>query len=259
MDNSLKYRYFIKLAYNGEKYHGWQTQPNAPSVQQTINEAISTILQQKINIVGCGRTDTGVHAKEFYAHFDLGISISDNLENITNRLNHFLPKDISIFKIIPVKPDMHARFDAISRSYKYLISTRKDPFYKDFSYYLHEPLDVAKMNEAAKILFEFKDFTSFSKVHTQVKTNNCRIMEAFWEETGHLLVFNITADRFLRNMVRAIVGTLLDVGRGKITINDFRQIIESKNRSNAGYSVPAKGLFLTHIQYPEGIESLAGI
>jgi tRNA pseudouridine38-40 synthase len=253
MGNALKYRYFIKLAYNGANYHGWQIQPNAPSVQQTINEAVSTILQQEINIVGCGRTDTGVHAKEFFAHFDLSEDISAERDDITRRLNHFLPKDISIFKIIPVDSDTHARFDAVSRSYKYIVSRRKDPFYKDFSYYVHDNLNIEKMNEAAETLFEFTDFTSFSKLHTQVKTNDCRIMQAQWEEKDHLLIFKITADRFLRNMVRAIVGTLLDVGRGKISTDDFKSIIESKNRSNAGYSVPAKGLFLTEVDYPPNI------
>lgn len=251
MEISKKYRYFIKLAYNGANYSGWQIQPNAPSVQQTINEAVSTILQQEINIVGCGRTDTGVHAKEFYAHFDINEDISNKTKDIARRLNHFLPKDISVFKIIPVDSEAHARFDAISRSYKYIVSQRKDPFYKDFSYFIHDNLRIDKMNKAAETLFEFTDFTSFSKLHTQVKTNNCKIMQAYWEEKNHLLVFNITADRFLRNMVRAIVGTLLDVGKNKITIDDFKKIIESKNRSNAGYSVPAKGLFLTHIEYPE--------
>ena len=253
MENTTQYRYFLKIAYNGANYHGWQIQPNAPSVQQTVNEAISTILQRKINIVGCGRTDTGVHAKEFFAHFDLSEDISTKCEDITRRLNHFLPKDISIFKIIPVSPDAHARFDAVSRSYEYIVSTRKDPFYKDFSYYVHDNLNIDKMNEAAETLLEFTDFTSFSKLHTQVKTNNCKIIKAYWKKKGHLLIFKITADRFLRNMVRAIVGTLLDVGRGKISTDDFKRIIESKNRSNAGYSVPAKGLFLTHIEYPAGL------
>ncbi len=255
MESLQKYRYFLNLAYNGANYSGWQIQPNALSVQQTIDEAISTILQQEINIVGCGRTDTGVHAKEFFAHFDLDKNISDKTEDITKRLNHFLPKDISIFKFIPVDSDAHARFDAVSRSYKYIVSRRKDPFYKDFSYYVHDNLNIDKMNEAAQILFEFTDFTSFSKLHTQVKTNNCKILQAYWGKKGHLLIFNITADRFLRNMVRAIVGTLLDVGRDKKTIEEFKNIIESKNRSNAGYSVPAQGLFLTKVDYPPNIFS----
>ncbi len=255
MQQNTRYRYFLKLAYNGANYHGWQIQSNAQSVQETINSAISTILRVDINVVGCGRTDTGVHAKEFYAHFDLNTDISSNRKEIIRRLNLFLPKNISIFDIIPVDIKAHTRFDAVSRSYQYIISKRKDPFYQDFSYYVHDNLNIDIINKAAGLLLDYTDFTSFSKLHTQVRTNNCKIMKAYWEEKGHLLIFNITADRFLRNMVRAIVGTLLDVGRGKKSIDDFKNIIESKNRSNAGYSVPAKGLFLTRIQYPEGMVS----
>ncbi len=258
MENSAKYRYFLKLAYNGANYNGWQIQNNAPSVQQTINEALSTILQRHINVVGCGRTDAGVHAKEFYAHFDIDKDISRERGEIVRRLNHFLPKDIGIFNLIPVTKDAHARFDAVSRSYRYIITTKKDPFMNDFSYFVHHNLSLKRMNEAANILFNHTDFTSFSKLHTQVKTNNCKILNAGWKEKGNLLVFEITADRFLRNMVRAIVGTLLDVGRGKISAEDFNAIIESKNRSNAGFSVPAKGLFLMKVQYPENMFSLNG-
>ncbi len=253
MQQNTKYRYFLKLAYNGANYSGWQIQSNAPSIQETVNSAISTILQVDINVVGCGRTDTGVHAKEFYAHFDLNTDISSNRKEIIKRLNHFLPKDISIFDIIPINKEAHARFDAVSRSYQYIISNRKDPFYKDFSYYVHNNLNIDIMNKTASLLLDYTDFTSFSKLHTQVKTNNCKIMKAYWEEIDHLLIFSITADRFLRNMVRAIVGTLLDVGRGKKSIEEFKKIIESKNRSNAGYSVPPQGLFLTNIEYPTNI------
>lgn len=245
-------RYFIELAYNGKNYNGWQIQDNAPSVQQTINEAISVILKENINIVGCGRTDTGVHARQFYAHFDLEEKIQHlPIENLINKLNGLLPRDISIYNIFPVQPELHARFSAIKRTYEYKISKCKDPFDFDFSYYCPYSLNLQLMNKAASLLLTYSDFTSFSKLHTQVKTNFCKIEHATWQENKYSLIFRITADRFLRNMVRAIVGTLIDVGREKISIQEFYIIIESKNRSNAGFSVPAKGLYLTEITYPE--------
>ena len=245
-------RYFIELAYNGQNYNGWQIQENAPSIQQTINEAISTVLQQKVNIVGCGRTDTGVHARQFYAHFDFKKSIHKiDLNSLVGKLNGILSWDISIKNIFLVEPELHARFGAIKRTYEYKISKRKDPFYHDLAYNCPYQLDIDLMNEAASILLKYDDFTSFSKLHTQTKTNNCKIEEAHWTEKDHLLIFKISADRFLRNMVRAIVGTLIDVGRGKISIEDFKTIIDSKNRSNAGFSVPAKGLYLTEVLYPD--------
>lgn len=248
----MKQRYFIELAYNGKNYNGWQIQENAPSVQAALNKAISIALQEKVNIVGCGRTDTGVHAQQFYAHFDLENSpLEIDYNKLKNKLNGILPWDISIYNIFQVKTDLHARFSAIKRSYVYKISKRKDPFEHDFTYYHPHQLNKEKMNEAAILLLSYSDFTSFSKLHTQVKTNNCKIESAEWFEEDHLLIFKISADRFLRNMVRAIVGTLIDIGREKISIQEFKTIIESKNRSNAGYSVPAKGLYLTEVIYSD--------
>ena len=245
-------RYFLKLAYNGSNYHGWQIQDNAPSVQETINTAISTQTGFEINLSGCGRTDTGVHAREFYAHFDLDKTIDDR-EKFVFKLNSFLPSDIVIFDLIPVHPEANARFDALSRTYEYHITRSKDPFRNDLAYSLFGDLDIEKMNVAIEILKEYTDFTSFSKLHTQVKTNNCKITEAYWKQNEDLLVFNITADRFLRNMVRAIVGTLLEIGKGKSNIEYLRKIINAKDRSKAGFSVPAQGLYLTKIQYPKTI------
>ena len=247
-------RYFIHLTYKGSQFHGWQIQENAPTVQQFINEGLETLLQTDINVTGCGRTDTGVHAHNFYAHFDIEKELSEEKRtDLCFKMNRFLPKEISVFSIRSVKERSHARFDAVARTYKYFISRRKDPFLEDFSYYLYGDLDVELMNEAAKEMMTFTDFTSFSKLHTQTKTNNCKVTEAYWEEDGHKLIFTIKADRFLRNMVRAIVGTLLDVGHHKINIDEFKKIIESKNRSDAGYSVPAKALFLEEIEYPNEI------
>ncbi|WP_313807877.1 tRNA pseudouridine(38-40) synthase TruA [Flavobacterium sp.] len=241
-------RYFIEFAYNGKNYHGWQYQPQSISVQETLNKALSTLLKKEIDVVGAGRTDTGVHAKQMYAHFDF----EENLDSEfwTKKLNSFLPKDIVVFGLISLHEDAHARFDATSRTYEYHIHTFKDAFEHEGSWYHFHPLDVAKMNEAAKILFEYKDFECFSKVHTDVRTFNCDIKEAFWQQDGNRLVFTISADRFLRNMVRAIVGTLIGVGLGKISLEDFRKIIESKDRGKAGFSVPAHGLYLTKVNYP---------
>ncbi len=247
-------RYFVKLAYNGTNYHGWQIQDNARTVQQELNEKISLMLNQKVNLVGCGRTDTGVHAREFYAHFDLPDEYGEMDEMLAFRLNAFLPGDIVIYQVFQVPSGFHARFDAKSRTYKYYISRQKDPFMAGLSYFYHAPLDIKKMNEASGILFGYEDFTSFSKLHTQTKTNICRIMEAGWEEKDGMLVFTIKADRFLRNMVRAIVGTNLEIGKGKLAVEDMKRIIEAKDRSQAGFSVPAQGLFLEKIEYnfPDG-------
>ena len=241
-------RYFIKFAYNGTKYHGWQYQPNAISVQETLNKVFSTLLQEEIDIVGAGRTDTGVHASEMFGHFDTDKEF--DLENLKRRANSFLPKDIAVFKIIPVHIDAHARFDATSRTYHYHISTVKDVFSNDLAWFNQNPLDVEAMNEAAKILLDFTDFECFSKSNTDVFTYNCKITEAYWKKENNQLIFTITADRFLRNMVRAIVGTLVNIGLHKITKKDFIAIIESKDRKKAGFSVPAQGLFLTKITYP---------
>ncbi|WP_088323794.1 tRNA pseudouridine(38-40) synthase TruA [Polaribacter tangerinus] len=240
-------RYFIALSYNGKNYHGWQVQPDVVSVQEKINSAISTIFQEQIEVVGAGRTDTGVHASEMFAHFEVDYEITGD---IAHKLNAILPNDIVVSKVFLVAEDMHARFSAVSRSYEYRIWLGRNPFLLDFSWQIHsQDLDIALMNEAASVLLEYENFQTFSKVKTEVYTFNCDVTEAVWRKEGNLLTFYITANRFLRNMVRAIVGTLVDVGLGKITVLEFRSIIESKNRSNAGLSVPAKGLFLTKIKY----------
>ena len=240
-------RFFIELSYNGTNYHGWQIQPDAVSVQEKINSALSTIYQKEIEVVGAGRTDTGVHASQMFAHFDVDNDIDKNL---VFKLNSILPNDIFIKNIMQVADEKHARFDAIERSYEYRIWLGRNPFLLDFSWQIHsQKPDVNRMNEAAKLLLEYEDFESFSKVKTDVYTFNCNVTQAFWKQENELLTFYISANRFLRNMVRAIVGTLLDVGLGKLTVADFKEIIESKNRSNAGLSVPAKGLFLTQIKY----------
>ncbi len=247
-------RYFVRLAYNGARYLGWQLQKQTPTVQEVVNDAFTRIMRQEINVTGCGRTDTGVHARSFYAHFDLPSALSQQeVRHLVKKLNGFLPRDIAIFDILPVRPDANARFSAIKRTYKYQISTAKDPFLTNSAYAYFSNLDVAKMNAAAGVLFDYTDFTSFSKVNTQVKTNNCKIMEANWEQEGNLLVFTITADRFLRNMVRAIVGTFLDIGRGKLSLLGLRRVIESLDRGEAGYSVPPHGLYLHSVEYPEEI------
>lgn len=253
--NYSMYRYFIQLAYFGSNYFGWQIQKNQISIQEVVNKAFSTLLNKEIDITGCGRTDTGVHAKDYYAHFDYEEFLSpEQLKNLVFKLNSFLPKDIAIKKIFSVKENAHARFDAVSRTYKYFISREKNPFFQESSWYVFGNIDVDKLNEAAAILLEYTDFSSFSKTHTQVKTNNCKIIEAYWSfDENNLLVFTITADRFLRNMVRAIVGTLVDIGLGKIPIEQLHEIIKSKNRSKAGTSVPAKALFLFKVEYDENI------
>lgn len=245
-------RYFIQLSYKGTNYHGWQIQPNAISVQEVLEKTLSTVLRQKIEVVGAGRTDTGVHASFFVLHFDVNEELN-YLENLVYKLNSLLPTDIAIQKIWLVANDLHARFSAVSRTYKYYISTKKNPFKADTSFKYLLPLNIDKMNEAARILAEYEDFTSFSRLHTDVKTNNCKILWAEWEVLNTQLIFTIKADRFLRNMVRAIVGTLLEVGKGKLSLNDFRKIIEAKDRAAAGASAPAKGLFLVDVEYPEEI------
>jgi len=240
-------RYFLKFAYNGTHYHGWQSQLNAVTVQETIEKALSTILASEIDTVGAGRTDTGVHAKQMYAHFDFDGFF--DIPQLVYKLNSFLPKDIAILDIIPVHEDAHARFDAKSRTYEYHMHTAKDVFSTDLSWYYHNALDVEKMNVAANMLLRHRDFECFSKVNTDVNTFNCTVTHAHWELRGNKLTFKITADRFLRNMVRAIVGTLINVGLGKTALEEFTQIIESRDRSKAGFSVPAHGLYLTHIGY----------
>ena len=240
-------RYFIELAYKGTDYHGWQYQPNAASVQETLNKALTMLFKVPIDIVGAGRTDAGVHARQMYAHFDLDFEI--DVAYYIHKLNSFLPQSIAIIDIHQVHPEAHARFDASKRTYEYHIHRKKNAFVSDDSWYYSLPLDVVAMNEACQILFQHIDFECFSKTHTDVNTFNCTIFEAQWEELGDKLVFTIAADRFLRNMVRAIVGTMVEIGKGKISLDDFVKIIEGKDRSKAGFSVPAQGLFLTQITY----------
>jgi len=241
-------RYFVKLSYKGTHFHGWQIQPNAISVQEVLQKAFSLLLREDIAVVGAGRTDTGVHALNYIAHFET-VKRIENPNQLIYKLNSFLTDDIVVYDIFPVSDEMHARFSAISRTYEYRIHQKKNPFLTDTSLYLYEKLDFELMNSAAEILFEYKDFTSFSKLHTNTKTNFCKILRAEWIERDNQNIFIITADRFLRNMVRAVTGTLLDIGRGKISKDDFRKIIESKDRSSAGVSVPARGLFLTEIKF----------
>lgn len=248
----LKYyntlRYFVSFSYLGKAYHGWQRQPNAITVQQKMEEAFATLLRQPVSLVGAGRTDTGVHAREMVAHADLE-EISD-IPLLLYRLNAILPDDIAIYALQPVIAGTHARFDALERTYEYLIVREKDPFNTDLAHLLNIPLDVDAMNEVAGILLEFTDFRCFSRSKTDVKTYDCDIRVANWRQEGQFLIFTITANRFLRNMVRAIVGTLLEVGQGKISREDVKGIIKSRDRSQAGVSVPAKGLYLTRISYP---------
>ncbi len=243
-------RYALILSYNGARFHGWQIQPNAVSVQAESEHALSLLLHENVSVMGAGRTDTGVHAEYFVAHFDVQNPIADT-EKLASRLNRFLAQDIAIHKIIQVSDDFHARFSASSRTYEYRVHKQKNPFLHERSMLLVGNFNFEKMNEAAQILFDYQDFTSFSKLHTVVKTNNCKIMHAEWTQRGAQMIFTIKADRFLRNMVRAVVGTLFDVGTGKISMSDFRQIIEQKNRCSAGASVPGYALYLTDIAYPE--------
>ncbi len=245
-------RYFIELAYNGTRFHGWQVQPNADTVQENLEKALSTICRENISVTGAGRTDTGVHASYFVAHFDSEKTDLDH-PDFAYKLNSFLNSDIAIFKLTKVGAEAHARFDASSRTYHYYINVRKDPFALENSWYLRKNLDVESMNEACNVLFDYEDFTSFSKLHTDVKTNNCKIFHARWSHRDNGLVFTITADRFLRNMVRAVVGTMVEIGTGKQVVSDLRKIIEAKDRSAAGVSAPPQGLFLAHIAYPENV------
>lgn len=242
-------RYFLRLAYNGANYHGWQSQPNAVSVQSTIEEALTMVLRVPTAITGAGRTDAGVNAREMYAHFDVAEPIAD-AAGLVNRLNSILPRDIAIYDLIAVHEDAHARFDATARTYKYFLHTEKSPFLHAQSYFCRVPLDFDKMNEAAAMLLDVVDFTSFSKLHTDVATNNCDVRYARWNREGEQWVFTITADRFLRNMVRAVVGTLIDVGRGRLTLSQFADVISQRDRCAAGTSVPGHALYLWRVEYP---------
>ncbi|MFD1163480.1 tRNA pseudouridine(38-40) synthase TruA [Hwangdonia seohaensis] len=245
-------RYFIELSYNGSAYHGWQYQPKAISVQEVLERALSTLLKTPVFVMGAGRTDTGVHASQLFAHFDFNEVLLDG--NFIFKLNSFLPKDIAVHNIFRVKDDAHARFNALSRTYLYRITLEKNVFTFNDTFYVKQDLDIEKMNEASKILLDYKDFQCFSKSNTDVKTYYCNIMKAAWVTENNELRFTIQADRFLRNMVRAIVGTMVNIGLGKTTIDDLHAIIKSKNRSEAGFSVPAHALYLTKIEYPDDIK-----
>ena len=238
------------MAYNGAAYCGWQTQPELPTVQLTLEEALSTLLRQKIAVVGCGRTDTGVHASDFYAHFDCSGQLLVASDQLVFKLNNMLPQDIVIFSIFPVADNAHARFDATARTYQYHVSDKRLPFRQGQYCRIYFQPDIDLMNRAAQVLMEYDDFTSFAKLHTQVKTNICHLTEAHWDTVGDEWIFTIRSNRFLRNMVRSVTGTLLDVGRGKLTIEGLREIIEKKDRCAAGVSMPACGLFLTKVEYP---------
>lgn len=246
-------RYFIYLAYDGTNYHGWQIQPNGISVQECLMKALATFLRREIEVIGAGRTDAGVHATLMVAHFDFEGDALD-VELVADKLNRLLPPDISVYQVRRVKSDAHARFDATARTYKYYITTSKNPFNRQYRCRIHGNLDFKRMNEAAQELFDYSDFTSFSKLHTDVRTNICRITMAEWTQVDEATwVFTIRADRFLRNMVRAIVGTLLEVGRGKMTVQDFKQVIELQDRGKAGTSAPGQALFLVNVEYPENL------
>jgi len=242
-------RFFITLSYDGTRYHGWQVQPNGPSVQEKLQWALSTILRQDIQVTGAGRTDSGVHARMMVAHFDVE-TMNFDLHDLAYKLNRLLPQDIAIQKMELVSNEMHARFSATSRTYHYYIHTVKDPFLRAYSCELHYPLDFQLMNEAAAVLMTYEDFGAFCKAHADVKTTLCHITAAEWHQTSNSTwYFEITANRFLRNMVRAVVGTLIDVGRRRLSLDDFRKVIEGKRRTEAGESMPANALFLEDVQY----------
>lgn len=245
-------RYFIEFSYDGAAYHGWQIQPNAPTVQQAMERALSLVMRSAVQVVGAGRTDTGVNASCMVAHVDLPDDI--DTAQLAYKLNRILPPDIAVAAVRRVRDDAHARFHAVARRYCYYVTTRKSPFARRYACRVSGDMDFEAMNRAASLLLEYTDFTSFSKLHTDVKTNNCRVTHAAWRriDDSHF-VFEIEADRFLRNMVRAIVGTLLMVGRGKLTQDGFRRVIECKERCSAGDSAPAEALFLVQVKYPEDI------
>lgn len=240
----------MELEFFGKAYHGWQRQPTAITVQEVIENSLSTLLQEEIEVLGAGRTDAGVHARQIFAHFDSEVKLD---REFIFRINSLLPGDIAVKDLIAVKHDAHARFDAVARSYEYHITTRKNVFQKETAYYLQRELNVEKMNAAAQILMEYLNFKCFSRSRTDVHTYNCRITRAEWQQQDDLLIFHVTADRFLRNMVRAIVGTLVEIGLAKRETQDMHRIIKSEDRSEAGASVPAHGLYLTRILYPESI------
>lgn len=249
METNVHTRYFMTLSYDGTAYHGWQVQPHSNSVQEELQKALSTLMRCPMEIVGAGRTDTGVHARKMVAHFDYDGAPLD-CRQLVYKLNKLLPRDIAVQAIEPVEENMHARFSASSRTYHYFLHLAKDPFARAYSWQVYGTLDFDMMNQAAKVLMEYRDFTSFSKVNTDTKTNNCTVTQAHWDMVNdNQWRFTITADRFLRNMVRAIVGTLVEVGRGRMDINELRRVIEAKDRCRAGDSVPGNALFLVDVTY----------
>lgn len=253
----ILHRYFLHLSYDGSAYHGWQIQPNATTIQFLIESSLSLILSDHIQVTGAGRTDTGVHARNYYAHFDLAAQLSDqDLKHLVYRLNAILPQDIAVFSAFEVVTGTHARFSAVSRTYRYYISRRKNPFQNLYSWQNHRELDLVKMKAAASKLKSFNDFSCFSKSGTDTSNNLCTIMESCFIEQDELLIYHIQANRFLRNMVRAIVGTLIDIGKGKFDPAELDELIAGGNRSDAGESVPARGLFLEEVAYPPGIRLL---
>ncbi|MDE6479494.1 MAG: tRNA pseudouridine(38-40) synthase TruA [Muribaculaceae bacterium] len=241
-------RYFIRLGFRGAPFHGWQIQPNAVSVQEEVEKAFSTVLRVPVSIVGAGRTDTGVNARTMYAHFDYDGILPDKGRLLVS-LNRLVGRDIAIYDIFKVADDAHARFDAYERTYKYFVAFEKTPFFYPLSWFCPNRLDLDKMNDAARLLLNTEDFTSFAKLHSDAKTNICHVSKAEWKMDGNMAVFTISADRFLRNMVRAIVGTLVEVGRGKMTLEQFRNVIDRKDRCAAGQSMPGEALFLWDIKY----------
>ena len=243
-------RYFITLSYDGTRFHGWQVQPNGISVQGELQRALGLLLRQDVQVTGAGRTDAGVHARMMVAHFDLTGDPIDCAQ-LTYKLNKLLPQDIAVQRVEPVAADMHARFSAVARTYHYYIHTRKSPFVRHYSCELHYPLDFERMNEAARLLMGYDDFGAFCKAHADVKTTLCRVTQAEWKQTSPgEWFFVITANRFLRNMVRAVVGTLIEVGRHRLSLDDFRRVVEGRRRTDAGESMPAHALFLERIDYP---------
>ncbi|MDD4640707.1 MAG: tRNA pseudouridine(38-40) synthase TruA [Bacteroidales bacterium] len=246
------HRYFLNFSYDGSAYHGWQIQPNALSVQEVMTSVLRSLFEKDLDIIAAGRTDAGVHALDMTAHFDTAFPVED-LKVMANKLDRMLPADIAIHSLRRVRPEAHARFDALSRTYQYRIVLQKDPFLRDYSLRLYYEPDVEAMNKAAARLLEYSDFTSFSKVHTDVRTFICKVMQAHWERKDSELIFTIQADRFLRNMVRAVVGSLLEVGKGKIDEKEFCNIIEARDRCRAGTSMPARALYLTEVKYSDEV------
>lgn len=246
------HRYFLYLSYKGTYFHGWQFQPNAISVEEILNKSLFVVLREPVTLTGCGRTDAGVHASSYVAHFN---SLQSDLHTNQTafKLNNFLPKDISIKAIRKVRNNVSARFTALSRTYEYHISTNKNPFKNEYIHLIRRDLDIDRMNQAAEKLFDYIDFTSFCKGKTDNVTNNCTIMHAHWRQEGDELIFRITANRFLRNMVRSIVGLMCSVGSGQVSVSEFCRIIEAKDQTLTGISAPANGLFLTDIEYPKDI------